>query len=462
MLERAHGQAGGLRGRVEGGEAWVRSHPVAVDAALFGPPALLLAALLASSGSPVQAAAALLQVGVLALRRTRPVLVAVVVDAVAALHLSTGAVLGGTGLLASPSDAAVLVALYSVAAHGPRWARYVGLLVALAGAVGLGVGTGLATGSVREALVVAAAVTTTAGVFALLAWTLGQWRRTRLAHVHALEDRARGVETEREQLQALAAAAERARIAREMHDVVAHSLSVVIAQADGGRYAAAADPAAAVRALESVAATGRAALTDMRRLLGVLREDGGSVLEPQPGVEDVPDLVASVRASGLPVALVTTGEARPLPAGAGLAVYRVVQEGLTNVLKHGGPSARATVRLHWSPGRLEVHVEDDGRGASAGPAADGVGRGLSGMAERMALYGGTAHAGPRTGGGFAVRAVLPLPGGAADRAATSPVTSPVTSPATSPLPAPVARPGQPVTAQVPASPPSGTPGPPRG
>lgn len=415
MTQREQLPPAGVRGRVDASEAWVRTHPVVVDAALFGPLALLLAAVLTTTGSPWQALAALVQVGVLALRRARPVLTTAAVYALAAAHLLTGVVGRGSGevLLVSPSDAAVLVALYSVAAHGPRWARYWALLVALAGALGLGLGLGRASSDVGEALVVIVSVTVTAGVLALLAWTLGQWRRTRLAHVRTLEERARGVETEREQLQALAAAAERARIAREMHDVVAHSLSVVIAQADGGRYAAAADPAAAVRALESVAATGRAALTDMRRLLGVLREDGGAVFEPQPGVDDVPALVASVRASGLPVALVTTGEAKPLPAGAGLAVYRVVQEGLTNVLKHGGPSARATVRLHWGPGRLEAHVEDDGRGASAtvdGEArGDGVGRGLAGMAERMALYGGTAHAGPRSGGGFAVQAVLPVP-----------------------------------------------------
>jgi len=419
------------RGRVDRSEVWVRTHPVVADAALFGPPALLLAGVFAADGSWLQALASLVQVGVLAVRRVRPVLVAAVVFGIAGLHLVTGAVWGGGGgeaLAVSPADLAVLVAVYSLAAHGPRWARYSGLLVALAGAAGLGLSLGSGSRSLQDAVLVTAAAAGTAGVLALLAWTAGQWRRTRLAHVRTLEERARGVETERGQLQALAAAAERARIAREMHDVVAHSLSVVIAQADGGRYAAAADPAAAVRALESVASTGRAALTDMRRLLGVLREDGGAELEPQPTVADVPALVASVRQSGLPVALVTTGAARPLPAGAALAVYRVVQEGLTNVLKHGGPSARATVRLHWCGGavdgegdpdhpagasRLEVHVEDDGRGASAGVGGgaegDGTGRGLAGMAERMALYGGTAHAGPRTGGGFAVHAVLPVP-----------------------------------------------------
>ncbi|MBC3761192.1 sensor histidine kinase [Quadrisphaera oryzae] len=431
-MDRGRPQPGGVRGRVDASEAWVRTHPVVVDAALFCPPAVLLALVFAADGAPLQALASLVQVGVLALRRSRPVLTAAVVDALAAAHLLTGlvGVGGGSGsdqaLLVSPSDVAVLVALYSLAAHGPRWARSWGLLVAVVGALGLGVALGQTSTDVGDALLVVVSVTVTAGVLALLAWTLGQWRRTRLAHVRTLEERARGVETEREQLQALAAAAERARIAREMHDVVAHSLSVVIAQADGGRYAAAADPAAAVRALESVAATGRAALTDMRRLLGVLREDGGAVFEPQPGVEDVVALVDSVRASGLPVALVTTGEARPLPAGAGLAVYRVVQEGLTNVLKHGGPSARATVRLHWSPGRLEAHVEDDGRGASAGvdgeARGDGVGRGLAGMAERMALYGGTAHAGPRSGGGFAVQAVLPVP--SSGRSAAAPAGQP--------------------------------------
>jgi signal transduction histidine kinase len=206
----------------------------------------------------------------------------------------------------------------------------------------------------------------------------------------------------------LAATAERARIAREMHDVVAHSLSVVIAQADGGLYAGRTDPAAATGALEAIASTGRQALTDMRALLGVLREDGRQEYAPQPDVAAIKGLVEDVRASGLDVDLIEEGLPQPLAAGPQLAAYRIVQESLTNVLKHAGPAGRAWVRLHWRTDALELSVLDDGRGASAAIAeADGLGQGLRGMRERAQLHGGQHTAGPRHGGGFGVSAVLP-------------------------------------------------------
>jgi signal transduction histidine kinase len=206
----------------------------------------------------------------------------------------------------------------------------------------------------------------------------------------------------------LAATAERARIARELHDVVAHSLSVVIAQADGGRYAGKNDPEAATGALEAIAATGRQALTDMRSLLGVLRDGGGEEYAPQPDVGSIPALVEDVRASGLDVDLLVEGEPQPMPAGPQLAAYRIVQESLTNVLKHAGPASRAWVRLQWRPDALELSVLDDGRGASAAMVdSDGGGQGLRGMWERASLHGGRLDAGPRTGGGFGVHAALP-------------------------------------------------------
>lgn len=244
-------------------------------------------------------------------------------------------------------------------------------------------------------------------VVALLAFAAGfafqRWQST-----------AREVARLREQLAqdtaagaALAAAAERARIAREMHDVVAHTLSVVVAQADGGRFAAPNDPEAAARTLDTIADVSRSALTEMRGLLGLLRDsDGEAAMGPQPSLDDIPALVASMRDGGLDVAYVTTGTPRPLPIGAGLVLYRVAQEALTNVLKHAGPGVKAFVQLTWEAADAVLTVGDDGRGAAA--HADGSGQGIQGMSERVTIFGGTLSAGPRAGGGFVVRARLPL------------------------------------------------------
>ena len=225
---------------------------------------------------------------------------------------------------------------------------------------------------------------------------------------HSREAEARSV-SDAASTRALAASDERARIAREMHDVVAHSLSIVVAQADGGRFAAAKDPAAATRALETVAEVGRSALAEMRSLLGVLRDtDTDADLSPQPSLDDIPALISSVRDGGLEVSFVTTGTPHPLPIGAGLAAYRIVQEALTNVLKHAGPKVTAYVQFRWLADALEISVSDDGRGAAARPAAGGTG--LAGMRERATLFGGTLSAGPKRGGGYVVRARLPLGG----------------------------------------------------
>ena len=251
----------------------------------------------------------------------------------------------------------------------------------------------------------------------LLAWTLAgffaagaaalfwMWRREQ-DNTAALEERlARDTAAEAE----LAAAAERARIAREMHDVVAHTLSVVVAQADGGRFAARTDPDAAQRTLDTIAEVSRSALTEMRALLGVLRDsDGEAAMGPQPSLDDIPALVGAMRDGGLAVSYVTTGTPRPLPIGAGLTLYRVTQEAVTNVLKHAGPAATAFVQLTWEADAVVLTVSDDGRGAAA--RNDGSGTGITGMRERVALFGGTLNAGPRAGGGFLVRARLPLGG----------------------------------------------------
>jgi len=205
-----------------------------------------------------------------------------------------------------------------------------------------------------------------------------------------------------------AAQAERTRIAREMHDVVAHTLSVVVALGDGGRFAAASDPQAATHTLATIADVSRSALAEMRALLGVLRDpDGEAPLGPQPSLSDIPTLVATTRDEGLEVSLVTTGSPHPLALGTGHTAYRMVQESLTNVRRHAGPGARAFVHLAWGADALTLTVSDDGRGAAA--HHDGHGQGLLGMQERVALLGGSLLAGPRAGGGFSVRMHLPVP-----------------------------------------------------
>jgi signal transduction histidine kinase len=371
----------------------------------------------------------------LAWRRVAPVWSAATVYTVGLLQ-----VLGGSHV-PTVADVAVLAALYSVTVHGPRWAYRVAVLGALAGS-GL-LALRLAGWSPYRAAD-ATAVAIFLGVLTLGVWSFGLARRARRETIEALVDRAERAEVERDQQHRIATAAERARIAREMHDIVAHSLTVMVAQADGGRYAADADPAAATRALGTIAETGRAALSDMRRLLGVLRTEpvGGpgapgtrlgpiaspvppapghaaaaaraepstatgatQTLAPQPAAGDVATLVEQVRSSGLRVSFVQVGEPRHLPPGTGLTVYRIAQEALTNVLKHAGPDPGVTVLLAWRRDAIALDVDDDGRGASAD--GDGLGQGLLGMRERAAMFGGTVAAGPRPGGGFRVRARIP-------------------------------------------------------
>jgi len=203
-----------------------------------------------------------------------------------------------------------------------------------------------------------------------------------------------------------AAAAERARIAREMHDIVAHNLSVMIALADGAAFAAERSPAQSIAAMQTVSATGREALAEMRGLLGVLRDaDSETSRRPQPGIEELSRLVGHVRAAGLPVTLAVEGDAAALPAGAQLTVFRLVQEALTNSLKHAGPKARAAVTLRCDAAGVDVEISDDGSGERP-PAQGGHGLGLSGMRERAAVYAGTVEAGPLSGGGWRVHTRL--------------------------------------------------------
>lgn len=241
----------------------------------------------------------------------------------------------------------------------------------------------------------------------IIGWILGDSMRYRRAYYLDLEDKARRLERERDQQAQIGAAAERARIARELHDVVAHHVSVMVVQAEGASYALDASPETARRAMGTIADTGRTALAEMRRLLGVLRSEGRSAADraPQPGVDQLEDLLEQVRATGLTVDFTVEGVPVSLPQGMELAAYRIVQESLTNSRKHGGPRVRATVALHYGEDELRMLVCDDGRGAGA--LTDGQGNGLVGMRERVAMYGGSVLAGPRAEGGFRVEAVLP-------------------------------------------------------
>jgi signal transduction histidine kinase len=246
---------------------------------------------------------------------------------------------------------------------------------------------------------------------ATAAAVMGTSARNRRALVTSLQERADRLERERDQEGRLATAAERARIAREMHDVVAHNVSVMIALADGASYAIEHDPERAEHAMRTASRTGRQALTEMRGLLGVLREDHEHArLAPQPGLNELDELLQDVRTAGLPVSYQVTGRPEfPLSAGLQLAVFRIVQEALTNTLKHAGPGASARLRVQHRPETLELEVVDSADGPGL-PAPDGTGAGLRGMRERAAVYAGRLEAGPAPDGGWRVELVVPLAG----------------------------------------------------
>ncbi|WP_433329772.1 sensor histidine kinase [Spirillospora sp. CA-294931] len=307
--------------------------------------------------------------------------------------------LQGVGIVAA--NMAVLIALYTVVT-GPsfRW----GLAAAVTAELGaVMAAVRYAAGSPNETentLLVLSLVV--AGV-----WILGLHMRTRRAYLRSLEERAERLERERDAEVQIAMAAERARIARELHDVVAHNVSVMVVQADGASFAIETDTGRARQALETISTTGRQALAEMRRLLGVLREgDDAGLYAPQPGTNQLTELVDQIRGSGLALDFEVEGVPVELSEGRQLAVFRIVQESLTNTLKHGGPRASARVRLHYGDRMVEVSVTDDGRGAAA--PDDGRGHGLVGMRERAAVYGGSVRTGPVPGGGYEVVARIPV------------------------------------------------------
>lgn len=355
---------------------------------------------------------------VLLFRRTHPTAVAAAVAVLALLQVALG-----WGAL--PFDVAVLVALYSVVKYAEKLRD--GIVAGVVAAVGV----------VLAALQTRATVAWWAsaiwfGMATAAVWLAGLNVRTRRLYVLSLEERAATLEREREAEARAAVAEERGRIARELHDVVAHSMAVMIVQADGARYLFDRDPETAREAVRVVADTGRQALEEMRRLVGVLRKaaptgpadepdaapapDGGGAsglsAEPthrRPALVEVPDLLDRFRAAGLRVDWTVVGQATPLPPGLELTVYRIVQEALTNALKHAGVGARVALTLDYTGAAVVVRAVDDGRGRPVVGDAPSGGHGLVGMRERVLLYDGSLTAGPQLSGGWRVEARLPLP-----------------------------------------------------
>jgi signal transduction histidine kinase len=319
---------------------------------------------------------------------------------VLALCVASGLAVAALGVPPIVLGLAILVAVYSVAAYGDRWVSLAGLAAAELGsaAVQLTPGRFQTPTVVSNALVIGAA------------WLLGHFVGVRRAYTARLEQTAELERTRAEQARQ-AVAEERLRLARELHDVVAHSISVIAVQSGVGAHVAKTQPEEAAKALEAIEATSRAALIELRRLLGVLRQEGESQgdLAPVPGLADLDGLLAEVAKAGLGVRLRVEGTPSPLPAGVDLSAYRIVQEALTNVVKHAGP-ARAQVTIRYRDQEVMVEVTDDGRGVTA-PTSNGrarVGHGLIGMRERVQVFGGDLEVGPGPVGGFRVVARLPF------------------------------------------------------
>ncbi len=314
-----------------------------------------------------------------------------------------------------PSTLVFAASLYAVSAHGRSREPLLALAVASVGALATGVRlwqsqswtTGLPTGAAWQAFLVAFLA-----ALVLAPWALGRLAATNAAYLLALEERAARAEQDRLAADERAAADERRRIAREMHDLVAHSLAVVVNQAEGGRVGASKDPDSAAAVFGTIARTGREALTEMRGLLGLLADGQGptAVQEegraPAPTLAGLPELVQRVSSSGTRARWEEHGARWPMAPGTELVVYRTVQEGLTNVVKHAGPGAQALVELRWEPAALEVVVQDDGAGP---PQVDrrAPGRGLQGLADRLGAVGGALSAGAAEHGGFRVAARVP-------------------------------------------------------
>jgi signal transduction histidine kinase len=388
------------------GRRVVRTHPLATDALVAAVLLALSTVWLAGSGfaSPRTIVVQTALVAAIAVRRIWP----------SAVFLLTCAIAFGQWLLGFPllGDAALLVALYTVAAHQSRLRAIAAAGLLEAGAVLAAVKWEPAGTPERSLLFLTATVV--AALFTGLTAASGS------RYLAWMDERARRLEIERDQQAELAAAAERTRIARELHDIVSHSLSVVITLADAAAIVSRADPGQGAEAMTEVSEAGRRALADMRAMLGVLRTDKSPglaspaglapppELAPQPGVAELGALVERIRATGLAAEVAVEGPSFPLGAAAQLTVYRIVQEALTNALRHAEAS-RALVTITYDNPEVRIRVADDGPAPSQlrAPGPSGVpGHGLDGMRERVALHGGTLRAGPGPGGGWLVEAVL--------------------------------------------------------
>ena len=323
-------------------------------------------------------------------RRYRPLLALLLCLGAGWLHDQLG---GESGVLWF----GLCLALYALGAHADRRSLLAGAVAVAAAVLWIDVPRLMAGAAVDEVL---PAWFILAGLVGL-----GRWIRHRGRETSELTSRAELAERTRAEHAARAVADERARIARELHDLVAHSMGVIVIQAQAGQRAVSTDPDAARSAFGSIETTGRQGLAEMRRLLHLLTTSETGSVAPQPSLRELDDLLARVRAAGVPVDAEVSGDLAHLPAGVDLAAYRIVQEALTNVLKHAGP-ATARVVVRADGGALEVEVCDDGSPAS--PA--GSGHGLVGMNERAALYGGTVQAGRLPGGGYRVHARLVVDG----------------------------------------------------
>jgi signal transduction histidine kinase len=340
----------------------------------------------------VSIALALLFAATLAARRREPLLALLTGVGVIVLSNQTGPALADTATFLF----GFAVALYSTG-------RYAGGRAALAG--GLAVVAALPLAVIEPGQPFSVADSAFIAIFIVGPWVGGRVIRHRQQRERGLEARAVALELERDAKAREAVVEERARIARELHDVVGHAISVMLLQARGGRRMLATDPEQTRRALDAIDHAGAQALAEMRRLLGVLRETEEELaLAPRPSLARIDELVARLTGTGLPVDVTVEGEPFELPPGIDVSAYRIVQEALTNALKHAGP-ARAHVIVRYSPEELELEVLDDGAGSGNG---GGSGHGLAGLRERVAVYGGQLESGRRAEGGYALRARLPL------------------------------------------------------
>ncbi|MBF4617037.1 two-component sensor histidine kinase [Clavibacter sp. VKM Ac-2873] len=383
-------------------------HPRVVDAAIA-----IVFTLLSVSAAPVVGSRSLALPGGITLavlsiltgvalmfRRSRPA---------AVLAVSAAAAAGAALVSGSFDGGAIPLALYALAVYGSSrraWIGFGGVAVVVAVVTPATAGQGPMALSIATMLLVSM-------ILPLIATLIGANVGGRKRYVEALRDLAVQLARERDQQARLATAAERTRIAREIHDIVAHGITVMVTLADGAAASAVARPELARDAMREVAETGRTSLSEMRRMLGVLAEEPGpgdeatpSLRAPQPGHADLPALVDSFRSTGLPIRFTSTG-GPPDDPGRQLAVFRVVQESLTNVLRYAPNADRVDVRVDHRPEEIVVEVTDDDLTGPVVPPVPGSGRGLVGVAERMAVYGGTATAGRRENGGWRVLATMP-------------------------------------------------------